>query len=347
MVACGQNNGTKDVNNNDTNNVYAAGSYKLGNKEIACYWKNGTRTDLAVPENAIEASASGGIAVQGNKVYVSGFYSIDEKATACYWVNGERIDLTVPSGATTSNTNGIAILGNKVYVIGTYSIDIDKDINKWKACYWIDGTRTDLPVPAGTIGSIARVITIVGNNIYIAGSYWDDNKGTFFYWINGKITDLAIPAGPCRRGSGPYFNSPSGITVQENKVNISGNYLTPTPDGNANKMTPFYWSNGTRTDLYDDTFTVTTGIAVQGNNLYIIGYDIGKRMPCYWANGDRHYLDDFSQANSIVVQKDKVYIAGSNQGNTASYSVNGIRTDLNVPLGTRSSYASCITVVTK
>ena len=60
----------------------------------ACYWANGIRTDLSIPEGA--DTRVSGITVQNDTVYVSGYYSYGSHLIACYWVNGERIDLTSP-----------------------------------------------------------------------------------------------------------------------------------------------------------------------------------------------------------------------------------------------------------
>jgi len=53
--------------------VYIAGNYtdSSGNR-IACYWKNGIRTDLTTSEISSFASASV-IAIQGADVYAAGF----------------------------------------------------------------------------------------------------------------------------------------------------------------------------------------------------------------------------------------------------------------------------------
>ena len=70
--------------------MYAAGFYDNGTAPIACYWENGTKTDLYTDNSNANA-----IAVSGTEVYAAGWY---EKSTgdivACFCWNGTRIDLS-------------------------------------------------------------------------------------------------------------------------------------------------------------------------------------------------------------------------------------------------------------
>jgi len=76
-------------------NVYVVGNYyDVFNSEndTACYWVNGTRVDLPLPDN-VTLGKTTGIAVQGGNVYVSGRYSLYSmmynNRRSCYWVNGK------------------------------------------------------------------------------------------------------------------------------------------------------------------------------------------------------------------------------------------------------------------
>jgi hypothetical protein len=73
-------------------NVYVSGRYLTGsynsnndslNTYIACYWVNGTKTDL----NGVSTS---GIAVANGNVYVIGRYKQGDIYIPCYWVDGVR-----------------------------------------------------------------------------------------------------------------------------------------------------------------------------------------------------------------------------------------------------------------
>ncbi len=72
--------------------VYLAGYYDNGDTStynIACYWKNGVKTDLTTEE-----SIATSIYIEGSDVYITGvlFYGYAGK-TVCYWKNGVRTDV--------------------------------------------------------------------------------------------------------------------------------------------------------------------------------------------------------------------------------------------------------------
>jgi hypothetical protein len=121
--------------------VYIAGGYQsrsaiaqslLGPKYVACYWKDGARTDLP-GENAMGA----GSCLVGNTFYVAGSYDYRKAeppfmdAIPCYWTNNIRTDLSGGRGWASS----IFISEGTVYVAGNL---------KDGACYWVNGQKVDL-----------------------------------------------------------------------------------------------------------------------------------------------------------------------------------------------------------
>jgi len=124
-----------------------------------------------------------------------------------------------------------------------------------KACYWKDGTRTDLPVPSGYSFSIAVTITIVGTDIYVAGSYETGGVGKACYWKNNGTTivktDLAT-----------VNSDATSITAVGTDIYIAGAYEPPSGSvvGKA-----CYWKNGAKIDLPVPSgafFSVGLGIVV-------------------------------------------------------------------------------------
>ena len=93
------------ANTNDSNNelnknlvdIYVAGYYESSGERIACYWKNGARTDLEIigDYGSIES-----IFVDGSDIYVAGksqTSSTDANTrVAHYWKNGSRVDPLAP-----------------------------------------------------------------------------------------------------------------------------------------------------------------------------------------------------------------------------------------------------------
>ncbi|HPB48230.1 MAG TPA: hypothetical protein PLX16_06410, partial [Exilispira sp.] len=61
--------------------IYVAGYYYNGTNNIACYWKNGSKTGLSAG-NASEANS---IYLSGSDIYVAGYYNNGSNNIACYW----------------------------------------------------------------------------------------------------------------------------------------------------------------------------------------------------------------------------------------------------------------------
>ncbi len=204
-----------------------------------------------------------------------------------------------------------------------------------------------------------------GNNnggtatVYVMGGYWDSNGNeTVCYWKDGTITNLSLPP-----GTRNAVEATTGIAIQGNNVYVSGGYI------NSNGYrTACYWVNGTRTDLsvpdeikdFFDT-TETTGIAVQGNNVYVSGL-IDDGLPCYWVNGTCYWANEtetgpylslpdrfeYAEATGIAIQGNNVYVSGyyvdSNGNETGCYWKDRTRTDLSVPPGYHGSAIGGIAV---
>ena len=208
-------------------NFVVAGSYYLGSTFTACYWVNGVRTDLSVPNG--KSGFAYGIAVSGGKVYALGLWG--DEAT-CYWVDGVRTDLN----GEPAFVFGIAVSGGTVYAAGVYN----KQNNDLTDCYWVNGIRTDLdlPFPSGaTRGSVETgAIAVSSGKVYVAGSYEQNSDRTACYWVDKARTDLPFPSGATR-------GSVNAIAVSGGKVYVAGSY-----EQNSDR-TACYWVNGVRTDL--------------------------------------------------------------------------------------------------
>ncbi|NLJ05750.1 MAG: hypothetical protein GX435_08635, partial [Exilispira sp.] len=61
--------------------IYVAGYYNNGSKDIACYWKDETKVDLETSST----SKANSIYVSGSDIYVAGYYNDGTKDIACYW----------------------------------------------------------------------------------------------------------------------------------------------------------------------------------------------------------------------------------------------------------------------
>jgi hypothetical protein len=169
------------------NDVYVSGYWddELGiGAPNACYWLNGIRHMLSLPENAHPQNSAHTIAVSGSNIYILGEYfaSISDIniLVGCYWRNGVRTDYQ------NSGLSDISFMGSDPYIVGHFS---ETASSNSKACYWYNGARTALSGegsnPAEYFSS-AEFVSISGTDVYILGR---DSAG-FCYWINGTRHDL-------------------------------------------------------------------------------------------------------------------------------------------------------------
>ena len=297
---------------------------------IPKYWVDGKAVYLADP-SYINAMATG-IAIVGNDIYVA----VDSSAshTPFYLKNGKPISVSAGSilndpdfkAAITSNNQfwkyptglpkvlsgtskfynvavyGVCISGNDIYAVGTVN-----NIVGYKgpvsgttlAVYWKNGIliplEDSLNAPAP---STARVIEVVGNDVYVAGT--SVNGGV--YWKNGVRNTLS---GTCY--------SIAAIKVHGNDVYVAGSG----PSSQSNDTEVKYWKNGNLIELSDapayyQTRT-STGIDVVNNNVYVSTcannylpnttvFNIAK----YWVNYTPYNLNNatskFEYTSGIVVK---------------------------------------------
>ena len=140
MIGC--DNGSTG-NNGASYTVYLGGYYSGSTGTIACYWKNGVKTDLST----VDSSASA-ITVVGTDVYLAGYYDDSGVTKACYWKNSAKTDL--PYTGVFSEASGITVVEGVVYTAGYYY-----DGSNRKACYWKDDVKTDLDV-----GEIHAIVVV-------------------------------------------------------------------------------------------------------------------------------------------------------------------------------------------
>jgi len=172
------------------NDVYVAG-YEYSSPSVAKYWKNGVATALTDRTKWAQTSA---ITVAGNDVYVAGYETNDTNiAVATYWKNGVATELT--DGKHHAVARAITVVGNDVYVAGyeyngseisrlfygSYITD-GRSIAK----FWKNGVATTLT--NGQNNASACAITVVGNDVYVAG--YDGNVAKC--WKNG-VANIVVP----------------------------------------------------------------------------------------------------------------------------------------------------------
>ena len=301
--------------------VYVAGSYEEGSTDYACYWVNGERITLPVPEGSKNARGTN-ILVSGGMVFATGMYDEIEEENydirSCYWLDEERTDM--------ENYTEIicaAALNDDFYMGGYYKTD-DYTIPP-KACYWIAGDTDPIEMlPIGLydggiyLGSQLEAITVTDNgSVYAAGLFsYDITEPVYeshYYFYYKKDDSPAI-----------LMDTPEGIDLWELK--ISG--IAVTDDGTVYVSgcvysEACYWENGEIHYLQPpplDTGFSTSSITVSGNKVYIAGAyddffgDTKTSRACYWEDGIYKTLSQtgvpMCETEAITVHNGSVYVAG-------------------------------------
>jgi hypothetical protein len=212
------------------NDVYTLGiAYVNGyDKLVPVYWKN---KDNAIKISTFSSSDGDAkdIAVNGNDIYIAGS-AFDISAgygsgsPACFWKNGTPTFLDVATASFGSNglARSIAVSGTDVHVAGeVYHPGGGLPIG-W-AVYWKNGVASELT--ASTQRSQANAVTLVNNDVYIAGAIFAaDNQPRATYWKNG------VPVSLDNR-----YSVANDISVYENDIYVVGR---------RGLDTAIYWKNG-------------------------------------------------------------------------------------------------------
>lgn len=291
--------------------VYVCGSVKVGNNDVAVYWKNGVAVYLTQSPN------NGGlndIFVVGNDVYACGYEEFDGASVAKYWKNGVGTALSGGNVAT-----GITVVGNDVHVCGNVTGD-----TYFRAKYWKNNAASVFAL--SDMSSSATDICSEGNDIYISGR---DNQASV-YWKNKERTQIGVNGtsdvstfnnsnsihvvGTDVYSGGEAGGDRAGYWKNSNYVSLSTNYsfvLDIEPVGNdvytcgllfsynPEIARAAFWKNLTPTYL-SSTVSVAYGIKVANTNVYVCGRD--NFNACYWKNRKKFIMSTLqSSAKSIFL----------------------------------------------
>jgi hypothetical protein len=304
---------TDDTEDNDGNgdsdgdeplgepDVYVAGYYNNGTRDVAFYWKNGTQQpDL--DSGAYDARATD-VFVDGTDVYIAGYYndtSGTPKNVACYWKNGTKTDLPADTGR--SRANAVFVDGTDVYIAGYYN-DGTGDI----ACYWKNGAgptgfsggydnSTNLAIDA------ANSVFLADGTVYIAGHYHNGTTAAATYWVDGTQQPDLFDSDKVSQALDVFVGS-------DGNVYVSGFYFNET----ESVLASCYWVNDAagQEPLYTAATSYAYGIDVESGSVYAAGYfdDSGSDTACYWKDGTKTDLVA-GAAYGIDAYGSDLYIAG-------------------------------------
>ena len=207
-----------------------------------------------------------------------------------------------------------------IYTTGMVCVSTGADSVMWR-----NKTMTVLPSPSPVNGPRGTAIEISNSDIYIAGICFKGSASAIpCYWKNGNRTEMP--------GTDAYTTS---IAINSGDILISGG-------NNGVLPSACYWKNGSQyalnANLNGTYSSQARSIFATNGKIYIAGLIQPKsnkgNIACYWVDGQRVDLTSnasSSNANSIYVSGDKVYLAGEyyngSQSNTC-YWVDGVRFDL-------------------
>lgn len=288
-----------------TPDVYTAGYYYANGKYIACYWKNAERHDLT--DGTTHAQAFD-ITVVGDIVYTAGFYSNSMPPSnyeiPCYWINDQRYDLcTLPDHG---RARAIKVYDGKVYTAGNCDIS-DNDKN---ACYWVNQERHDIYTIRS--GATARDIALIDNIVYTCGTYHNGYNTIACFWVGSAKYNL--------QGSGynsyaysMYYTGSEFYIAGSHSSGKSG-YFTADLNGNS--------SYGNLNANQTGGSSSAKDICFYNNTIYAVGYRSSgsTQHALFWKNNAMEQMaTDGSNAESICISDDVIYIAGKNGNGEACY----------------------------
>lgn len=279
---------------------YLAGYIKnAAGKTVAAYWKDGVQFILT--DGVFNAEATD-ITVSGNDIYVAGHESHPVGpnlfTVARYWKNGSPVNLS--DGRYNAVAKSIFVSGNDIYVAG---YEHNSTYDRMNARLWKNGAV--VPLTDGTNWSFAHKVIVSENDVYVCGFEIEaGGTRTAKYWKNGSAVKLS---------DGSNSATANDIAVVGRDVYVVGWESAADGDSRFGKL----WKNGVSNNLSDGTKRESVNaIVVVGNDVYIAGAENGGwgYKAKYWKNGVPTMLPteatDESEAMSVFVQKDNVYIVG-------------------------------------
>jgi len=267
------------------NDVYVVGNYLSGTKWIACYWRNGARTDVVPSASVRDRSSATGIAISGSNIYIGGFYNNTSGNAIPFYYSvsaGTKTDLQYPYGVSSvqyADVQAIAVSGATVYLAGVYERN-----DLLQGCVWTSsGSSYNLTHDAGVYLEVSSIVVsgvYAYVNGYMEGGSWDGA----IYWRGSTLVDLQ------NKGSSNCY----GIFLNGSDVYIGGACY----DGTS--IYPCFWRGTTsQTTQYTQTrynnFNNNNGInikglAVSGNYVYLM---------CHYYSGYTNYIGYTENGNII------------------------------------------------
>jgi hypothetical protein len=231
-------------------------------------------------------------------VYAAGYGPDTVASSALLWINNSFAVLQPGPGRSENyaTATGLAMSGNDLYVGGQF-------VNNegWNAAiYWKNGIEGDLSDPANDFNNNITAIGVSGTATYLAGydlrtisfPSWDPTYLNLPIW-NGSyysINGNAVTRTPLETDSNYLQSLAYAMTLSGSDVYLAGALAV----GNGTRIAT-YWKNdenGAVALASGGDWSEAEGIALQGGDVYITGYDECPNYGCIptvklWKNNEQ------------------------------------------------------------
>ncbi len=235
------------------------------------------------------------------------------EGVAISWKNGIADTLNANAW-----TQSVFVSNDDIYVAGWMWGSNNRAI----ATYWKNGKPIFLS--DSSKNTYAQSIVVSGKDVYVVGYEMQSNLGSPSIakcWKNGAVTSFSTT------GSGSVAVA---AFVAGSNIYVAGWQWFPNKQAVAT-----YWKNGSPTSLTDGSSpSMATSIFVSGSDVYVAGtvnYELANVFPVgeihglgkegiatYWKNDNPVELSNNGRAQSIFVNGNDVYVAGSIYSSTVN-----------------------------
>ena len=302
----------------------------------AVYYKNGIQVilnDGGIAEPSTYVLTVNSLAVSNDTVYAGGSSTNNSYVSGStlpigpvYWINGAEHVLQI------TNTISPIILGTAANGKNFYNLYRGEPFTGGNAgnFFKLSGVAINGIMKYGYDDELSGLL-ISGTDLYAYGSTFGGDNA--IYYKNNQPVKFQLPANTA-------VASITGMYISGQDVYACG-FLV-----NNDSLVPVYWKNGILTML-TGTNLYTTGIAVQGGNIYISGYQenvtnsngLPTKEAVLWKNGVMTTLTASpgfdSYTNGVVVSGNDVYVSGraGSDSDCTVYWKNGTPVNFKIPTG--------------
>lgn len=240
--------------------------------------------------------------VRNYAVYIAGYGPDGYAHEAMIWSNGVYSVLTpgdLPGGY---NASALAFAGSDIYVAGE-TIDANGNTD---GCCWKNGNQTIINYPPPTDGNTITSMALSGPRTYLAGYVlrrisnpsWDPtyvNEPVWngsYYTIDGNTINRTL----LETDTNDLLSLAYSMAISGSDVYVAGAFQA----GNGNRIAT-YWKNdlnGAVPLAAGGDWSEAAGIALQGGNVYVAGYEQCPNEGCIptvklWMN-DMHTVTNLT-----------------------------------------------------